>query len=123
MKRARIEPLKDILILLAALLVMAAIVLPFQSRHGGEGEFLPAVRTVSGDGIIAENGRVLIDINTAGTDLLMSLPGVGDVLAQRIIAHREAHGPFGSVDDLVGVNGIGPATLERLRPEIGVSRP
>ncbi len=46
----------------------------------------------------------------------MSLPGVGEKLAQRIEQHRAQHGPFLSVEELQKVPGIGPAILERLRP-------
>jgi len=59
-----------------------------------------------------------VNINTADIAQLEALPGIGPTLAQRIVAYREAHGPFASIDDLVHVPGIGPATLERLRPWI-----
>ncbi len=57
-----------------------------------------------------------IDLNTASTTELESLPGIGPVLAQRIVDDREANGPYTSVDDLLRVSGIGPAILEKLRP-------
>lgn len=57
-----------------------------------------------------------IDINGADQAELESLPGVGPALARRIIDHREANGPFDSVDALDAVRGIGPVTIERLRP-------
>lgn len=62
----------------------------------------------------------LVNVNTADATALDSLPGIGEVLAQRIIDHREAHGPFGSVDDLISVSGIGEVTLEELRPLVTV---
>jgi len=55
---------------------------------------------------------VLVDLNTADRERLMSLPGVGEILADRIIAAR----PYQSVDDLLKVSGIGEVTLEQLRP-------
>jgi len=55
-----------------------------------------------------------IDINTAPVHLLQTLPGVGPRLAQRIIASREADGPFASVSDLQRVKGIGTRTVARL---------
>lgn len=122
MKGAKFEVLKDILIFIAAILVMAAVILPFRTPQT-DAEYLPAIKTVTGNGIVVENGLSLIDINTADVDMLTALPGVGDVLAQRIIDHRAANGPFATVDGLLNVSGIGPATLERLRPEIGVSKP
>ena len=63
----------------------------------------------------------LIDINTASPiELAEALPGIGPVLSERIVAHREANGAFVRVDQLMGVRGIGAATYERLRPLITV---
>ena len=50
----------------------------------------------------------------------MRLPGVGPVLARRILETRETAGRFAAVDDLAGVRGVGRAKLERLRPFVGV---
>ena len=58
----------------------------------------------------------LINVNTAPSEDLENLPGIGPVLAQWIIEAR----PFSSVDDLRRVTGIGPATVERLRPLVRV---
>ena len=57
-----------------------------------------------------------IDANTASADQLKALPGVGDTKATDIVAYRDAHGGFSSVDDLRQVKGIGAATLEKMRP-------
>lgn len=56
-----------------------------------------------------------IDVNRAGVDELTGLPGVGEVLAARIAAHREARGPFRTLEDLLDVPGIGEAKLAGLR--------
>lgn len=58
-------------------------------------------------------GDPLIDINTAGAPELESLPGVGPALAARILAQRQAKGPFRSVRDLLEVSGVGEKTLAR----------
>jgi competence protein ComEA len=57
----------------------------------------------------------LVDINTASAAQLEELPGVGPTTAAAIISHRDQHGPFASVDDLLDVRGIGEAKLEQLR--------
>ncbi len=61
-----------------------------------------------------------IDLNTATAAELEALPRVGPATAARIVAWREEHGPFRRVEDLLEVPGIGPATLERLRPYVRV---
>lgn len=62
----------------------------------------------------------LININTAPASELELLPGVGPAMAGRIIEYRRQNGPFRSVDSLDEVKGIGPRTLEKLRPLIRV---
>jgi competence protein ComEA len=61
-----------------------------------------------------------ININTAGVDLLDTLPGIGPVLAERIVAYREANGPFRSVDELAQVDGISLDMVDALRSLITV---
>ena len=57
----------------------------------------------------------LVSLNTATAQELEELPGIGEVLAARIVAYRDEHGPFLRVDQVVAVRGIGPATYERIR--------
>lgn len=57
-----------------------------------------------------------VDINTADVAELSTIRGIGKKTAQSIIAHRDAHGPFASVDGLTAVKGIGPKSIEKLRP-------
>jgi competence protein ComEA len=65
-------------------------------------------------------GRPL-ELNRASEADLVLLPGIGPSLARRIVASREEEGLFPTVDALDRVRGIGPATLERLRPLLRVS--
>lgn len=57
-----------------------------------------------------------VDLNTATRGELMAIPGIGEVMANRVIEAR----PFSEVDDLLGVSGIGPATLEKMEPYVRV---
>lgn len=61
-----------------------------------------------------------LDLNRATAEELESLPGVGPVLAERILAYRQETGDFGSVEELLQVNGIGQARLEGLRDYVMV---
>ena len=59
-------------------------------------------------------GARLVNLNTADAGLLETLPGIGESTAKKIIADREANGPFDSVEDLARVSGIGQKKLEAL---------
>ncbi len=61
----------------------------------------------------------LINLNTASAEDLQDLPGIGAVKAERIVAQRTAK-PFATVDELTAVEGIGQATLEKIRHRITV---
>ena len=76
-----------------------------------QGEDSPPVQPPSGQP--SSGGKV--NINTAGSDLLESLPGIGPALAQRIIDYRQAHGPFERIEDVTEVSGIGEATFEAIQ--------
>ncbi|HXI02910.1 MAG TPA: helix-hairpin-helix domain-containing protein [Candidatus Saccharimonadales bacterium] len=82
---------------------------------------LVAILAVAGASGVAAAGQAhdgavaKIDINHATAEELQQLPGVGPSLAQRIVDFREKNGPFGSVDELLKVRGIGEKSLERFR--------
>ena len=78
-----------------------------------------AAPTVSGRPARAA-APVLIDLNRATTAELETLPGVGPVLAQRIVDYRTTHGRFTSVDELREVSGIGPAKFAEIRSRVRV---
>ncbi len=68
----------------------------------------------------APSNSELININTASQTELESLPGIGPTTAQKIIAYREANGPFAKIEDIVNVSGIGPGTFEKIKDLITV---
>jgi competence protein ComEA len=63
---------------------------------------------------------VRLDINRATAAELESLPGIGPVLAGRIVQDREANGPFSSVDELDRVEGIGKGIVAKVRDHVTV---
>ena len=87
------------------------------------GQAVPVVVTGAGGGSAGsgEGGSTdttpsgPVNVNSASADELDSLPGVGPATAAAIIAHRDQHGPFGSIEDLADVRGIGPSKLDALR--------
>ncbi len=77
-----------------------------------------ASNETAGDSI-SSGGKV--NINTADVEQLKSLPGIGDTKAADIIAYREEHGSFGSIEDIQNVNGIGESTYNRISSYITVN--
>lgn len=65
--------------------------------------------------------QAIININTASSSELCSLPGIGEVLAGRIIAYREAHGTFKNTGAIMNVSGIGPAKYKAIKDLISVN--
>lgn len=55
-----------------------------------------------------------VDINTAGIDELATLPGIGNVLAQRIVAYRKEHGLFHTIAELANVSGVGDSVIAKV---------
>lgn len=84
----------------------------------GQQIVIPNTDEVSGGGVATSDGRIRINSATAAE--LEQLPGVGPVLAERIAAHLEDYGPFGAVEDLLDVPGIGEAKLEALRDAVAL---
>lgn len=68
----------------------------------------------------AESGDTRIDLNRASKEQLMTLPGIGGTRAQAIIAYREAHGGFGTIEELMEVSGIKQGVYDRLKEMIKV---
>lgn len=71
-------------------------------------------------GVARLNGRAVIDLNRANEELLMTIPGVGPVLAKRIRARIEEGGALSSPEDLLNVEGIGPGKLKQIKARAAV---
>lgn len=61
-----------------------------------------------------------VNINKADMEELMTLPFIGEVKSQAILIYRTEHGPFKTIDELDNIKGIGPKTLEKLRPFVAL---
>lgn len=81
---------------------------PFLSETDGSAE----------ESVQAPSGKV--NINTADADELKTLPGIGDVIAERIIAYREENGGFDSAEELMEVSGIGEAKFNAVKDMIAI---
>ena len=102
----------DVFLLGLTALFMVAVALtwllsPRQTQGGYDISAVPSTATAP--------ERLTVNINTASAEELESLPGIGPVLARRIVEDRAANGPFGSRDDLLRVEGIGQAILEGIQ--------
>lgn len=92
----------------------------------GEQVVVPVPGQVAADPPAADGagggagGSGLVDLNRADVAALDELPGIGPVLAERIVEWREQHGRFTAVEELVEVSGIGPALLARVRDKVTV---
>ncbi len=95
--------------------VFAAVFLMLSGYHwatlGGWG-----MRPIELERLPSRQYDFRIDINSASWVEWTQIEGIGEVTAQKIIAEREANGPFRSVKDLLRVKGIGPKKLEMMRP-------
>lgn len=81
-----------------------------------QGEVPAPASVAAPPGVTAPPGVATpLNVNTAAAAELEALPGIGPVLAQRIVEDREANGPYASLEQLARVRGIGPALLDKLR--------
>ena len=128
-KKTRFD--RAVLALAAVFLLCAGVLLWRQSTPPGQwrvqtewqesGEEVFSATGADGRPVSLLPGEVM-DVNTAPAKDLERLPGIGAGRAQAIVAYRQAHGGFQSVDELSNVSGIGPATLEGLRPYVTVGQ-
>jgi competence protein ComEA len=114
------------LLLLALVFLIGAAYDLWRARRGAPAQAppaagvepapMPAISTAPLPGAATEPRR--LQLNRAGVEELDGLPGIGPVLAGRIVAYRREHGPFRGPEELRAVRGIGPALLSRLLPRV-----
>jgi competence ComEA-like helix-hairpin-helix protein len=64
-----------------------------------------------------------VNLNTANSDQLQQVPGIGPATADKILQMRKSYGSFKSVNDLMAIRGIGPKRLDKMRKYLTVTRP
>ena len=67
---------------------------------------------------MAQTAPAPLNLNEITVEQLDELPGIGPALAERIVAYRDAHGPFTRIEELNDVKGIGARTVDKLRPHL-----
>lgn len=105
------------LLLLTAVFLLGMIGVLHAALPAGDTADYVITTQLPGEEIVPETAQ-LVNINTATAEELDTLPGIGPVLAERIVAYREENGPFQTEEDLLQVSGIGEAKLEELRGQI-----
>lgn len=115
-------------LVLAVLLALGTLSDLWRARHPHVESLTPPAATPAAEPAASEAPSATpsatsaapeaLDLNHATVAELDALPGIGPVLAARIVEHRRRNGPFRDVDELLAVPGIGPRLLERLRPAL-----
>jgi competence ComEA-like helix-hairpin-helix protein len=83
----------------------------------------PGADATGSDPLPVASGRSLVDVNAATEEELVSLPGVGPVIASRIVAYRDQHGPYQTAADLMAVRGLGPKSVALMESLLTVVPP
>jgi len=112
--------LKFLAILTAIAVVMGGYL--FIRSYSYQPEGSPSLGVFIGEDEQIFTGVFVLDPNTAPVDSLELLPGIGPVLADRIVEYRR-HKRFESIVDIIKVKGIGPRMYERLRPYLKIRHP
>ena len=106
-----------LLILTALFLVLMTLLAERSDVEGDAGTYTITTRRPAREPVVPESA-LPVNVNTASAEELDVLPGIGPALADRIIAYREANGPFTAAEDLLAVSGIGEKVLDGLRDQI-----
>lgn len=108
----RTQTIVSVALGILAVLLLACVVLRFYAGRPADAAALsPAA-------LPAASHYDLMDLNTASAEELTALPGIGEILAERIVRQREENGPFLTREDVLAVSGIGEKTYEAMEPFI-----
>lgn len=103
---------KTVLIFLSAVLLIGAVINGFKKWQSRQRLVLLPIELKNTSSLSADT---VIDINSATPEQLEALPGIGPVLAHRIVTYREKHGPFKDISEIRNVSGIGPKKFAALK--------
>lgn len=118
----KLQRAEKIWLLITALCVTAAVAVTAAGRTAsGAADAVLVPMSVSTAPVQSAAGEKL-DLNTATAAQLEALPGIGEKLAQRIIAYRAANGPFEDADNIMEVPGIGAGKYEQIRDSVTVTQ-
>ena len=113
---------KRLAVLFVALTLVFMLGVSVAARYIVFGEVpslnLPLLNSAENTLCRIEGDEVQININAADAQTLTLLDGVGEKLAERIVAYREEHGAFSKIEDLLNVEGLGEGKLSAIRDEI-----
>ena len=115
-----------LLILTGIFLIVVSGVLYFTGPRPSSADYTITTERTAGDvtpAVEPEEAGERIDINTAAAEELQTLPGIGEALSARIVAHREENGPFTCIEELMTVKGIGESLFDRISGQITVGAP
>jgi competence protein ComEA len=79
---------------------------------------VPVVAYSEPPGSVQQVSLTAVNINTAPSEELQELPGIGPVLAERVVQYRQAHGPFTSVEQIKEVKGVGAVLFEKVKDRL-----
>ena len=115
-----VSPQADISSLNLAAPVHDGLRINIPAQNSNQGQLENSQLSFIGQRPLSEetDSNLVVQINTASLEELKRLPGIGDVIAQRIIEYRKTYGRFQSVEDLINVNGIGTKKLQDIKESI-----
>lgn len=107
-------------ILIAIGLAVIAAAILYETLHAPDLAVSSAPQTQATSAVLTSVSRFAVDLNTASREELLGVRGIREELADAIVRDRAENGRFNAVEEITRVPGIGPATMEKLRPYLTV---